>query len=153
AVYISGADPNDGWSDWTYADSSSIKLIPDKKSYKPNETAHVLAMLPADKAHLLVTTEMASVMSHRRVDAASRAVMIDLKIEERFVPNVYLNVAYVKDGEMFESDKSINVPARSKFLNIEIIPDKKEYKPREAASYTVVARNADGTPAAGAELS
>ncbi|HEV2668722.1 MAG TPA: alpha-2-macroglobulin family protein, partial [Blastocatellia bacterium] len=31
--------------------------------------------------------------------------------------------------------------------------DKKEYKPREPASYTVVARNADGTPATGVELS
>ena len=79
--------------------------------------------------------------------------MIDVKIEERFVPNVYLSVAYVKDGEMFESGKSINVPARSKFLNIEIIPDKKEYKPRDPASYTVFARNADRTPAAGVELS
>jgi alpha-2-macroglobulin len=153
AGYIYGADRNDRWGDWAYEDSSSIKLIPDKKSYKPNETAHVLAMLPADKAHLLVTTEMASVMSHRRVDATSRAVMIDVKIDERFVPNVYLSVAYVKDGEMFSSSKSINVPARSKFLNLEIIPDKKQYKPRDPASYTVVARNADGTPAAGVELS
>ncbi|MGH9940016.1 MAG: alpha-2-macroglobulin family protein, partial [Blastocatellia bacterium] len=40
-----------------------------------------------------------------------------------------------------------------KFLNLEIIPDKKEYKPRDPASYTVVARNTDGTPAAGVELS
>ncbi len=153
AGYIYAADRNNRWADWAYQDYSSIKLIPDKKSYQPGETAHVLAMLPADKAHLLVTTEMSSVMSHWRVDAASRAVMIDVKIEERFVPNVYLSVAYVKDGEMFESNKSINVPARSKFLNLEIIPDKKEYKPRDPASYTIVARNADGTPAAGVELS
>ena len=153
AGYIYGADRNDRWSDWASEDSSSIKLIPDKKSYKPNEMAHVLAMLPTDKAHLLVTTEMSSVMSHRRVDATSRAVMIDVRIGDRFVPNVYLSVAYVKDGEMFESSKSLNVPARSKFLNLEIIPDKKEYKPRDPASYTVVARNADGTPAAGVELS
>lgn len=153
AGYIYAADRNNRWADWAYQDYSSIKLIPDKKSYKPGETARVLAMLPADKAHLLVTTEMSSVMSHWRVDAASRAVMIDVKIEERFVPNVYLSVAYVKDGEMFESSKSINVPARSKFLKLEIIPDKKEYKPRDPASYTVIARNADGTPAAGVELS
>src|SRR5262245_26125571 len=153
AGYIYAADRNDRWADWAYQDYSSIKLIPDKKSYRPGETAHVLAMLPADKAHLLVTTEMSSVMSHRPVYAASRVVMIDVTIEERFVPNVYLSVAYVKDGEMFESGKSINVPARSKFLNLEIIPDKKEYKPREPASYTIVTRNADGTPAAGVELS
>jgi uncharacterized protein YfaS (alpha-2-macroglobulin family) len=153
AGYIYAADPNNRWADWAYQDYSSIKLIPDKKSYKPGDTAHVLAMLPADKAHLLVTTEMSSVMSVWRVNAESRAVMIDVKIDEKFVPNAYLCVAYVKDGEMFQSDKSLNVPARSKFLNLEIIPDKKQYKPRDPASYTVVARNADGTPAAGVELS
>jgi alpha-2-macroglobulin len=153
AGYIYAADRNNSWADWAYQDYSSIKLIPDKKSYKPGDTAHVLAMLPADKAHLLVTTEISTVTNHWRIDAASRAVMIDVKIEEKFVPNAYLCVAYVKDGEMFQSDKSLNVPARNKFLNLEIIPDKKEYKPRDPASYTVVARNADGTPAAGVELS
>ena len=153
AGYIYASDRNNRWSDWAYRDYASIKLIPDKKSYQPGETAHVLAMLPTDKAHLLVTTEMTSVMGAWRVDAEGRGVMIDVKIEERFIPNVYLSVTYVKNGEMFESDKSITVPARSKFLNLEIIPDKKEYKPRDPASYTVIARNADGAPAAGVELS
>ncbi len=153
AGYIYATDRNSRSTDWANRDYASIKLIPDKKSYQPGETAHVLAMLPTDKAHLLVTTEMSSVMSNWRVNAESRAVMIDVKIETRFVPNIYLSVAYVKNGEMFESSKSVSVPARSKFLNLEIIPDKKEYKPRDPASYTILARNADGQPAAGVELS
>jgi uncharacterized protein YfaS (alpha-2-macroglobulin family) len=45
------------------------------------------------------------------------------------------------------------VPARDKMLSLEIIPNKKEFKPRETASYTVLARNSDGSPAAGAEVS
>lgn len=110
-------------------------------------------MLPADKAHLLVTTEMSSVIDARRVDAEGRAVMIDLPIKDNFVPNIFLSVAYVKDGEMFSHSKSVTVPARNKFLNIEVIPDKKQYKPRDPASYTIIARNADGSPAAGAEVS
>ncbi|MGH9936233.1 MAG: alpha-2-macroglobulin family protein, partial [Blastocatellia bacterium] len=153
AGYIYAADRSNRWSDWAYRDYGSIKLVPDKKSYQPGETARVLAMLPSDKAHLLVTTEMSSVMSNWRVDADGRAVMIEVKIEEKFVPNVYLSVAYVKDGEMFEHSKSITVPARNKFLDIEVIPDKKEYTPRDPASYTVIARDADGKPAAGVEVS
>jgi uncharacterized protein YfaS (alpha-2-macroglobulin family) len=153
AGFIYAADRNNRWSDWAYRDYGSIKLIPDKKSYRPGETARVLAMLPAERAHLLVTTEMMNVMDVQRVDAGARAVMIDVKIEEKFVPNFYLSVAYVRDGEMFESSKSITVPARNKFLNIEVIPDKKEYKPRDPASYTVIARNADGSPASGVEVS
>jgi len=153
AGFIYAADRSNRWSDWAHRDYGSIKLIPDKKSYQPGETAHVLAMLPTDKAHLLVTTEMASVGRNWRVDADGRAVMIDVEIDEKFVPNIYLSVAYVKNGEMFEHSKNITVPARNKFLNIEVIPDKKEYKPRAPASYTVIARNADGAPAAGVEVS
>ena len=45
---------------------------------------------------------------------------------------------------MYTSDQRLVVPARDKMLNLEIISNKKEYKPRETASYTILARNADG---------
>ncbi|HZM87338.1 MAG TPA: MG2 domain-containing protein [Blastocatellia bacterium] len=151
--YLWVADRKDAWSDWSSGDSQSIKLVADKKSYQPGETAHVLAMLPTDKAHLLVTTELTGVMTARIVDSPSRAVMIDVPIEARYSPNVYLNVAYIQDGEMYTHDRFLSVPAKSKFLDIEVLADKKEYKPRETAKYTILARNSDGSPAPGAELS
>ena len=45
------------WTDSSYysEDYNSIKLVPDKKSYRAGETAHVLAILPTDNAHLLVS--------------------------------------------------------------------------------------------------
>jgi alpha-2-macroglobulin len=151
--YLWAADKTQKWADFAFEDYGSIKLIPDKKVYQPGDTAHVLAMLPTDGAHLLVTTELAGVMSVRRVDTAGRAAMIDVPIEARYAPNVFVSVAYVRNGEMYSSDKMLAVPARNKFLDLEILADKKEYKPRDVASYTVVARRADGSPAAGAELS
>jgi len=153
AGYIYATDRNNRWADSAYRDYGSIKLVADKKSYKVGDTARVLAMLPTDKAHLLVTTEMSKVMDVQRIDADGRAVMIELPIKETFSPNIYLSVAYVKDNEMYEHSKSISVPSRNKYLNIEVLPDKKEYKPRDPASYTVIARNADGTPAPGVEVS
>jgi hypothetical protein len=147
------ADRNNRWADFAFEDYGSIKLVPDKKSYSVGETAHVLAMLPTDKAHLLVTAELTTIMTARQIDAAGRAVMIDVPIEARYAPNVYLSVAYIKDGEMYDTDKMLAVPARNKFLSLEIVPNKKEYKPRDVASYTILARNADGSPAAGTEVS
>ncbi|HEX8652494.1 MAG TPA: alpha-2-macroglobulin family protein, partial [Pyrinomonadaceae bacterium] len=152
--YLWVTDQQNAWMDATSNEEyGSIKLVPDKKSYQPGETAHVLAMLPTDKAHLLVTTEMESVLKSWPVDAAARAVTIDVPIEARYAPNVYLNVSFIKDDEMYTSDHSLKVPATNKLLNLEIITNKKEYKPRETASYTILARNSDGTPAAGAEVS
>lgn len=134
-------------------DAKSIKLIPDRKSYRPGETARVLVVLPTEGARLLVTTELLSVLTARRIDAPGRTLMIDVPIESRYAPNVYLSVAYVKDDDLYMQSQMLAVPARDKYLNVEIIPNKKEYKPRETASYTILARNHDNTPAAGAEVS
>jgi uncharacterized protein YfaS (alpha-2-macroglobulin family) len=153
AGYLWVADREGRWADVSYEGEGEIKLVADKKSYRPGETAHVLALLPKEKAHLLVTTELDGVLNVRQMDVEGRAAIIDLPIEPRFAPNIFLNVTYVRGSEMYTQDLQVTVPARDKMLNLEIIPNKKEFKPRETASYTVLARNADGSPAAGAEVS
>ncbi|HEX8072548.1 MAG TPA: MG2 domain-containing protein [Pyrinomonadaceae bacterium] len=147
------ADRNNAWSDVSYAGDEQIKLVPDKKAYKAGETAHVLALLPTDKAHLLVTTELSSVMSVRQLDVQGRAATIDVPIEARYAPNVFLNVTYVKNGDMYTMDQSLVVPPRDRLLKLEIMTDKREYKPGETASYTVLVRGADNQPVSGAEVS
>jgi hypothetical protein len=147
------ADRDGRWEDVSYDAEGEIKLVPDKKSYRPGETARVLALLPKEKAHLLVTTELDGVLNVRQLDVEGRAALIELPIEPRFAPNVFLNVTYVRGSEMYTQDVEIRVPARDKLLKVEVIPNKKEFRPREPISYTVLARNADGSPAAGAEVS
>ncbi|MGH9928547.1 MAG: alpha-2-macroglobulin family protein, partial [Pyrinomonadaceae bacterium] len=153
--YLWVTDKQYAWSDSSYysEDYNSIKLVSDKKSYKPGETAHVLAILPTDNAHLLVSTELATVMSVQHVSSPGRSIVLDVPIQASYAPNVFLNVSYVKGGDMYTSDQRLVVPARDKMLNLEIISNKKEYKPRETASYTILARNADGAPVSGAEVS
>lgn len=153
--YIWAADRTSQWSDFNFRDTGedAIKLVPDKKSYKPGDTAHVLALLPTDKAHLLVTTELASVMTARQIDAPGRSLVIDVPIDRRYEPNVYLDVTFVKNDDMVAQSQVLPVPAKDRMLKIDVIPNKKEYKPRDVASYTVLARNADGSAASGAEVS
>ena len=143
-------DKKGEWSDFSYEnyDEKSIKLVPDKKSYKPGETAHVLAMLPVDQAHLLVTTELSEVLSVRQIDAAGRSIVIDVPIEKKYAPNVYLGVSFVKNNDMYSQDQIIGVPARDKMLKLDIVSNKSEFKPRDVASYTVVARFPSGSTAA-----
>ncbi|HEX3252942.1 MAG TPA: MG2 domain-containing protein [Pyrinomonadaceae bacterium] len=149
------SDKKGQWSDFTYQDydDKSIKLVPDKKSYQPGQTAHVLAMLPTDQAHLLVTTELSEVLSVRHIDVTGRSIVIDVPIEKNYAPNVYLDVSFVKNSDMYNQSQILGVPARDKMLKLDIVPNKAEFKPRDVASYTVVARNDDGSPAANTEVS
>lgn len=153
AGYLWVADQTGQWSDVSYEGEDGIKLVTDKKSYRPGEKAKVLALLPKEGAHLLVTTELDGILDAREVDVQGRAASIEVPIEARFAPNVFLNVTYVRGGEMYTQDVELHVPALDKLINLQIIPNKKEFKPRETASYTVLARNADGSPASGAEVS
>ncbi|MGI8836637.1 MAG: alpha-2-macroglobulin family protein [Pyrinomonadaceae bacterium] len=153
--YLWVTDRYSSWTDSSYYsdDYNAIKLVPDKKSYRAGETAHVLAILPTDNAHLLVSTELNTVMALQHVNSPGRSMMLDIPIQANYAPNVFLNVSYVKNGDMYTSDQRLVVPARDKMLNLEIISNKKEYKPRESASYTILARNSDGAPVSGAEVS
>jgi len=146
---------NDNWPDSLkqFGVNGSIKLVPDKKSYRPGEVAHVLAILPKEGANLLVTTELDSVMSARFVNAPGRTLILDVPIEKYYAPNVFLNVTFVQDGDMHTSDQRLVVPARDKVLDLEVISNKEQYKPRDTASYTILARDADGAPVPNAEVS
>src|SRR6185436_18361425 len=93
------------------------------------------------------------VMSARHLKTAGKTVVIDVPIEKYYAPNVFLTVTFVRDGDMYTSDQRLVVPARDKMLNLEVIANKQEYKPRETASYTILARDADGAPVPDAEVS
>jgi uncharacterized protein YfaS (alpha-2-macroglobulin family) len=152
-MWVTSEDQQLSESNVYYDEASSIKLVPDKKSYRAGETAHVLAMLPNDGAHLLVTTELKTVMSARHVDAPGRMTILDVPIEADYAPDVFLKVTFVKDGDLHTAEQRLVVPARDKLINLEIISNKQEYKPRDIASYTILARDADGAPVRDAEVS
>ena len=153
--FIWVADDDQQWAEscMGFYAQSSIKLVPDKKSYRAGETAHVLALLPTEGTNLLVTTELDNVRSAKRVHVPGRTTIIDVPIEASYAPNVFVSVTFVKDGDMFTGDQRLVVPARDKLLDLEILPDKQEYKPRDTASYTILARDADGAPVRDVEVS
>lgn len=153
--YLWVVSPDYQWTDTAYYNESSgaIKLVADKKSYRAGETAHVLAILPHENAKLLVTTERDNVIFAWKVNATGKTVVLDVPIEKHYAPNVFLSVTFVQNGDMFTNDKRLVVPARDKMLDLEIISNKEEYKPRETASYTILARDADGAPVPEAEVS
>ena len=114
----------------------------------------MLAILPTDKAHLLVSTELNTVMSLQHVSSPGQidhSRHSDCRLTTR--PTCFSTCRTSRTATCTSSDQRLVVPARDKMLNLEIISNKNEYKPRETASYTILARNADGAPVSGAEVS
>ena len=127
-------------------------IYPDKHSYKPGDTAHILIATHSPGAQALVTTEGQQVYTWSLHPASGGSLTVDIPIEERFEPNFFLNVAFVQNEQLVEGSKNISVPAAEKVLKVTVETDKPEYRPDEQVTYTMTAQDAQGHPLS-AELS
>jgi len=66
-----------------------VDIVLDKKTYAPGDKARVLFQTPFS-GKMLVTVERNGLFSHRYLDVVNNAAALDLPVEERFLPNVYI---------------------------------------------------------------
>jgi alpha-2-macroglobulin len=138
--------PDQNWY-WPGA-AERIQIIPDQKSYKPGDTAKVLIMAGPHPANILVTTEGLGLLSRQVVKTDGGPATIQIPIRSENAPNFYISAAFLKDNKLYQGSKSISVPPDAFKLNVQLQPSKPQFQPGEAASYTLVAKDAQGRPAA-----
>jgi alpha-2-macroglobulin len=138
--------PDREWYWWGGA-RERIQIIPDQKSYKPGDTAKVLIMAGPDPVDILVTSEGVGLLNRQVVRSKGGPVTVEVPIRIENEPNFYISAAFLKDNKLHQGSKSINVPPAAFRLNVQLQPSKPQFQPGEAASYTVVAKDAQGKPA------
>jgi|HubBroStandDraft_1064217.scaffolds.fasta_scaffold00002_19 uncharacterized protein YfaS (alpha-2-macroglobulin family) len=126
----------------------AIQIIPDQKSYKPGDTAKVLIMAGPDPVSILVTSEGLGLLSRQVVKSEGGPVTVQVPIRSENSPNFYISAAFLKGNKLHQGSKSINAPPAAFKLNVQLQPSKPQFEPGEAASYTIVAKDAQGKPAA-----
>jgi uncharacterized protein YfaS (alpha-2-macroglobulin family) len=146
-LWVSGA------GNWFGEGREQVQIVPDKKSYAPGETAHVLVLSGKPGAHLLVTTEGAKVFTKQVIASPRSDVTVDVPIAADAAPGVYLNVAFLQENSLHQGMKRIRIPATKRALTLDIATSKPQYIPGEPATISVTARGSDGKPVSGAELS
>ena len=72
--------------------------------------------------------------------------MIELPIEEKHVPNVYLNATMMSDAQLFADTKQVVVPPVKQFLSVEVKADREQYQPQEDGTLSITTRDVDGKP-------
>ncbi|PYP91960.1 MAG: alpha-2-macroglobulin [Candidatus Angelobacter sp. Gp1-AA117] len=135
-----------GWG----RERQQVQIIPDKKSYKPGDTAHLLVMTnDVPQTHLLVTTEGRTIRSRQVLKSTGSSTTVSIPITSEDEPNVNVSVAFVYKDTLYNGAKSLKVPADEQKLNITVEPSQPQFKPGEPAVYNIVARDAGGQPVVG----
>ena len=74
------------------------------------------------------------------------SLTVDIPIEERYEPNFFVGVTFVKNEQLFESTKNISVPAAEKVLKVTVETDKAQYRPNDKVTYTLTTQDEQGHP-------
>ncbi|MEP2776255.1 MAG: MG2 domain-containing protein [Luteolibacter sp.] len=146
---------------WAYEDGLRIKLVSEKKSYKPGETARILVLSPIEGT-ALVTVEREKILSSRLVELKADNPVIEIPLTDDHAPNAYVSILIVKGSA--ESAREIKEPQlRLGYceLQVENLRDRLEVaiddpsgssRPGTEVTLSGAVKTSDGSPAVGAEV-
>jgi uncharacterized protein YfaS (alpha-2-macroglobulin family) len=85
----------EGYTAWARFDHNRIQLVPERKTYKPGETARIMIQSPWERATALVTTEREGIQTYRSFMLTSTQESISIPIGEGDIPNVFVSVLLI----------------------------------------------------------
>ncbi len=123
-----------------------VEIIADKDTFRVGSEAPVMLVANSPDRYVLFTVEGEDLYHHRLVHMDGPVKLLDLFVDEKYVPNVFLGATLVSDRQIFTDTKQVIVPPTKNFLTVEVKPDKAQYQPRDEATLTVTTKNDEGKP-------
>jgi len=151
-----------GYTAWERYDHNRIDVVPEKKTYRPGETARLMVKSPWESALALLTTEREGIRTRRTFRLSSTQETVSVPISEADVPNVYVSVVLVKGRTGAYSAEDTGDPGKPAFrvgyaelkvedaakrLEVSVKADREEYRPASKARVEVAVKDAQGAPA------
>jgi uncharacterized protein YfaS (alpha-2-macroglobulin family) len=123
-----------------------VEIIVDKDTFRAGQTAPVMLFVPASDRYVLFSVEGEDLFSYKLVHVTGTAKLLELPIEEKHVPNIYLSAAMVSEAQLFVDTKQVVVPPVQQFLSVEVKADREQYQPREEGTLSITTKDVDGKP-------
>ncbi|HEY6244442.1 MAG TPA: alpha-2-macroglobulin family protein [Pyrinomonadaceae bacterium] len=125
-----------------------LEIIADKDTFRAGQIAPVMINVPDSDRYVLFCVEAEDLYSYRLVHVTGHTKLLEIPIEEKYVPNIYLDAAMVSDGALYVDSKQVVVPPVQQFLAVNVKPDKEQYQPREEGTLSISTSDANGRPVA-----
>jgi uncharacterized protein YfaS (alpha-2-macroglobulin family) len=123
-----------------------VEILVDRDTVRAGQTTPVMLSAPVAGAWVLFTVEGEDVYDWRVVHLEGRVKLIELEIEPRHMPNVYLEATMIHDARLFLDSAELIVPPVDKFLDVALEFEREAYEPGERARLRLATRDRDGRP-------
>lgn len=128
---------------------SGVEIIVDKDTVRAGEITPIMLFVPeGGDRWVLFSVEGEEILSYQLVHITGTAKLIEVAIDERHVPNVFLTASMVSDAQLSGDTKQLVVPPVNQFLSVSVKADREQYQPREEGTLTVTAKDVNGQPVA-----
>ena len=104
--------------------------------------------VPVSNRYVLFSVEGEDLFSYKVVHVEGTTKLIELPIDEKYVPNVYLSALMISDANSFLDTKQVVVPPVDRFLAVAVKADREQYQPREEGTLAITTKDANGRPVA-----
>ena len=126
--------------------SGGLEIILDKETYRQGQTAAVMLASPMSGRWVVLTTTAEDFLDTQVVRMDGTVKLVEIPIDERHVPNFFVNAASVFARELAMDSERVVVPPVEQFVNVEVKADREEYEPRQEGTVTITTRDVDGKP-------
>jgi hypothetical protein len=123
-----------------------LEIIVDSDTFKAGQKAPVMLHAPVSNRWVLFSIEGDNLYSFQVVHLDGTAKLLEVPIEAKHEPNIYLAAAMVSEQQLHSDTKQVIVPPDRHFLNVEVKADRAEYQAREDGTLTVTTKSSDGKP-------
>ncbi|HKG81174.1 MAG TPA: hypothetical protein VKA78_17185, partial [Pyrinomonadaceae bacterium] len=110
---------------------TGVEIVVDKDTFRAGQTAPVMISVPVSDRYILFSVEGEDLFSYKVVHVTGTAKLIELPIEEKHVPNIYLSALMISNAQAFQDTKQVVVPPVDRFLAVSVKADREQYQPRE----------------------
>lgn len=128
--------------------SGGVEIIADKDTFRVGKTAPVMLVASNPGQYVLFTVEGQELYDYQVVHMDGTVKLVNLDVNEKYVPNIFLGATLVSDRQISTAEKQIIVPPVKNFLNVEVKADHDNYEPRGDGTLTVTTKNDEGQPVA-----
>lgn len=148
SVWVYGGDVS-----WARSDNNELELVPDRKEYRPGDTAHILIKGPKKGLKALVTVEREGIFTRNVITLGSTAATVDIPITAAMAPNAFVSVV-AAEGAPPADELGAGVPAvwyglarlpvsaKAQRIDVSLSTDKPTYQPRESVTVALEATQA-----------
>ena len=123
---------------------AGLEIVVDKDTFRAGQIAPVMISVPTNNRYVLFSVEGDDLFSYKVVHVEGTAKLIEVPIEEKHVPNIFLNAVMMSGANWYMDTKQVVVPPVEQFLSVDVKADREQYQPREEGTLSISTRDASG---------